>query len=184
MLIVMIMILLNTLTFGSSNLNDAYLESNNYVRKLLEKDDLSLPDKFIKPVEYTRISSEYNYRRLHPIFSTYRKHLGVDLAAPIKTPVKAVYDGKIEYIGWTNGGGNTVIIKHNDIYSTVYYHLNNYEKLSKGDDVIKGQQIGEVGSTGWSTGPHLDFRIYMYETPINPIKVMNFSVNKNSEAYV
>jgi murein DD-endopeptidase MepM/ murein hydrolase activator NlpD len=178
------MLLLNTLTFGSSNLDDRPIESDSYVRKLLEKNDLNLPKKFIKPVKYTRISSEYNYRRLHPIFSTYRKHMGVDLAAPKDTSIKAVYDGVIEYIGWTKGGGNTVVIKHNDIYTTVYYHLNNYENLNKGDEVIVGQKIGEVGSTGWSTGPHLDFRIYMYETPINPVEIMDFSINENSEAYV
>lgn len=180
-LIVIVMVLLNILTLGSSDLHNNTIETNNYVQKLLEEDDMNIVKKFISPVEYTRISSKYNFRRLHPIFATYKPHMGIDLAAPLKSPVKAVYDGKIEYIGWTKGGGNTIIIKHNNVYTTVYYHLHSTYDLKIGDNVLTNQIIGEVGSTGWSTGPHLDFRIYMYDTPINPVKVMNFI---NSEVHV
>ena len=91
----------------------------------------------------------------------YRPHTGVDYAAPKGTPVHAVADGVVTFKGWGGGGGNTLKIKHAGNLMTGYLHLSGYAKgISKGSRVSQGQLIGYVGSTGASTGPHLDYRIW------------------------
>jgi murein DD-endopeptidase MepM/ murein hydrolase activator NlpD len=101
----------------------------------------------------------------------YRPHHGVDYAAPTGTPVMTIGDGRVVFKGWTKGGGNTVKIQHNSVYTTVYMHLSKFGKISQGSMVKQGEVIGYVGSTGISTGPHLDFRVYENGTPVNPLKV-------------
>ncbi|NCC74025.1 MAG: M23 family metallopeptidase, partial [Sphingobacteriia bacterium] len=85
----------------------------------------------------------------------------------------AIGDGVVEYARWDKkGGGNTIRIKHNSVYSTAYLHLSKYgQGIKKGVRVKQGQVIGYVGSTGLSTGPHLDFRFYKNGTPVDPLKV-------------
>ena len=101
-----------------------------------------------------------------------RPHTGVDYAAPKGTPVHAVADGVVTFKGWGGGGGNTLKIKHAGNLMTGYLHLSGYAKgISKGSRVSQGQLIGYVGSTGASTGPHLDYRIWKNGTPIDPLKV-------------
>jgi membrane proteins related to metalloendopeptidases len=124
------------------------------------------------PLKYTRISSKFTYARKHPIYKVYRPHTGVDYAAPKGTPVHAVADGVVTFKGWGGGGGNTLKIKHAGNLMTGYLHLSGYAKgISKGSRVSQGQLIGYVGSTGASTGPHLDYRIWKNGTPINPLKI-------------
>lgn len=126
----------------------------------------------ICPVRYTRISSPYSYRRFHPILKRYRPHLGVDYAAPSGTPVRAAASGKVVSSKWRGGFGRTVRIRHNKTYESQYAHLSRYAQgIRKGKRVRQGQVIGYVGSTGRSTGPHLDYRIYKYGRPINPRRV-------------
>ncbi len=110
------------------------------------------------PVRYKRVSSAFNPRRLHPILKRIRPHLGVDLAAPTGTPVVAASDGVIDFAGWRGGYGKTVIIDHGERYSTLYGHLHSCQ-VKRGDNVKRGQVIGQVGSTGLSTGPHLHYEI-------------------------
>jgi murein DD-endopeptidase MepM/ murein hydrolase activator NlpD len=99
-------------------------------------------------------------RRKHPIDGIVRPHLGVDLAAPRGTAVMATAEGRVEYIGRKGGFGKTVILRHHGGYKTYYGHLNGYKKgLKKGSTVQQKDIIGYVGSTGISTGPHLDYRI-------------------------
>ena len=87
-------------------------------------------------------------------------HLAIDYAAPAGTPVLSVGDGTVTYAGWNGGFGNYINIRHNDIYQTQYAHLSGYARgLRKGSQVTQGQIIGFVGSTGWSTGPHLHYQI-------------------------
>ncbi|MBO7190411.1 MAG: peptidoglycan DD-metalloendopeptidase family protein [Alistipes sp.] len=134
----------------------------------------SLRKQFLKaPLKYTRISSKFSKSRLHPVHKVYRPHHGVDYAAPAGTPVHSVADGTVIFRGWDKGGGgNTIKIKHAGNLETGYLHLKSFAKgISVGTRVSQGQLIGYVGSTGASTGPHLDFRIKKNGTPIDPLKM-------------
>ena len=133
----------------------------------------SLRKQLLKaPLKFTRISSRFSNARLHPIYRVYRPHHGVDYAAPKGTPVHAVADGVVIFKGWGGGGGNTLKIKHAGNLVTGYLHLSGYAKgIANGTHVSQGQLIGYVGSTGASTGPHLDYRIWKNGTPIDPLKV-------------
>ncbi|MBO7283037.1 MAG: M23 family metallopeptidase [Alistipes sp.] len=135
----------------------------------------SLRKQFLKaPLKYTRISSKFSKARLHPVYKIYRPHHGVDYAAPAGTPVHSVADGTVTFRGWDKGGGgNTIKIKHAGGMETGYLHLKSFAKgISVGTRVSQGQLIGYVGSTGASTGPHLDFRIKKNGTPIDPLKMV------------
>lgn len=153
------------------------------------EDGESLRKAFLKaPLSFKRISSKFTYRRKHPVYGVYRPHTGVDYAAPTGTPVMSIGDGVVISKGWGGGGGNTVKIRHNSVYTTAYLHLSRYAKgLKKGDRVKQGQVIGYVGSTGASTGPHLDFRVWKNGTPVDPLKLESPSVEpvskENMEAF-
>lgn len=138
-----------------------------------EADGASLRKQMLKaPLKYSRISSKFTYARKHPIYKVYRPHTGVDYAAPKGTPVHAVADGVVVYKGWAGGGGNTLKIKHPGALQTGYMHLSGYAKgIAQGVRVKQGQLIGYVGSTGASTGPHLDYRVWKNGTPIDPLKI-------------
>ena len=133
----------------------------------------SLRKAFLKaPLKFTRISSGFSYNRKHPVTGRVRPHTAVDYAAPVGTPVMTIGDGTVVSAGWTNGGGNTVKIRHNSVYTTSYMHLSRYGSgIKAGARVRQGDVIGYVGSTGLSTGPHLDFRVWKNGTAINPLKM-------------
>ena len=133
----------------------------------------SMRKAFLKaPLSYTRISSGFTYSRRHPITRKVRPHTGIDYAAPAGTEVMSIGDGVVVYKGFRTAEGNMVKIKHNSVYTSAYLHLSRYGRgLNVGDRVRQGQVIGYVGSTGYSTGPHLDFRIWKNGTPINPLKM-------------
>ena len=133
----------------------------------------SLRKQLLKaPLKFTRISSKFSNARLHPVHKVYRPHHGVDYAAPSGTPVHSVADGTVVFAGWGGGGGNTLKIKHAGNLQTGYLHLKSFAKgIKVGTKVSQGQLIGYVGSTGTSTGPHLDYRIWKNGTPIDPLKV-------------
>ncbi len=135
-------------------------------------DGNSLRKAFLKaPLSYSRISSHFSHSRFHPVLKITRPHHGVDYAAPTGTPVSTIGDGRVIFKGWTNGGGNTVKVQHNGTHTTCYMHLSKYGKISQGSMVKQGEVIGYVGSTGVSTGPHLDFRVYENGKPIDPLKL-------------
>jgi len=121
----------------------------------------SLRSAFLKaPLQFSRISSYFSTGRMHPILKYVRAHLGIDYAAPSGTPVSAIGDGTVIFAGFKGQNGNLVIVKHSNGYETTYGHLSGYGKgVRSGARVRQGQIIGYVGSTGLSTGPHLDFRI-------------------------
>lgn len=124
------------------------------------------------PLKFSRISSRFSNSRLHPVLKIRRPHHGVDYAAPSGTPVFAVADGTIIYKGYSGGGGNTIKIKHPSNLTSGYLHLRGYAKgIAKGKRVSQGDLIGYVGSTGLSTGAHLDFRLWRGSTAINPLTV-------------
>jgi murein DD-endopeptidase MepM/ murein hydrolase activator NlpD len=107
------------------------------------------------PMEFSRVTSGFKMR-FHPILQVWKAHLGVDYAAPIGTPVRGVGDGVVEFAGVQSGFGNVVKIKHQNQISTVYAHLSRIS-VRTGQSVAQGQNLGLVGMTGWSTGPHLHF---------------------------
>ena len=133
----------------------------------------SMRKAFLKaPLQYSRVSSGFSYARKHPVTRKVQPHTGVDYAAPKGTPVMTIGDGVVTSVKYEGAGGNTVRIRHNSVYSTAYLHLSKYAKgLKAGQRVRQGEVIGYVGSTGRSTGPHLDFRVWKNGTPINPLKM-------------
>jgi murein DD-endopeptidase MepM/ murein hydrolase activator NlpD len=152
---------------------EAYWFEAGEIHNYYDKEGNSLRKAFLKaPLNYKRISSGFSYNRMHPVHKVVRPHTGVDYAAPMGTPVVSIGDGKVIQREYRGGGGNTVKIKHNATYTTAYLHLSKYaEGLAVGQHVRQGQVIGYVGSTGTSTGPHLDFRVWKNGTPINPLKM-------------
>lgn len=138
----------------------------------------SLRKAFLKaPLKFSRISSGFSYGRLHPILKIVRPHTGIDYAAPAGTPVLALGDGKVIARGFKGGGGNTIKIRHNSVYTTGYLHLSRFAKgVEVGTRVKQGQVIGYVGSTGMATGPHLDFRVWRNGSPMNPLRLESPSV--------
>ncbi len=126
------------------------------------------------PLSFTRVTSGYTKSRKHPIFGDYRAHLGIDYGAPHGTPIMAVGDGVVTRIGWVGGYGKHIVIRHNKSLESLYSHMSRYASgLKKGSRVSQGQVIAYVGSTGYSTGPHLDFRLRQNGKFINPTKAIN-----------
>ncbi len=126
------------------------------------------------PLRFTRVTSGYTYRRRHPVYGTYRPHLGIDYGAPTGTPIMAVGGGTVTYLGWRGGFGKHITVRHASGLESLYSHLSRYGRsLRKGSKVRQGQIIGYVGSTGVSTGPHLDFRLKQNGKYINPSKAIN-----------
>lgn len=115
---------------------------------------------------YTRITSEYGYR-IHPILKTKRMHTGIDIGAPSGTSIKAVDDGTVIFAGWLGAYGNATVIDHGGGISSMYAHQSKIS-VKENQDVKRGAVIGKVGSTGWSTGPHLHFEVRKNGDPINP----------------
>lgn len=136
-----------------------------------QPDGRSMRGMFLRsPLQYTRISSLFSRRRFHPILKRYRPHLGVDYAAPNGTPVRSVAAGTVQWAGRKGANGKMVKIDHNNTYTTYYLHLSRFAHgVQRGARVAQGQVIGYVGSTGLSTGPHLDFRLTQHGTYINPL---------------
>lgn len=135
-----------------------------------DEDGRSLRKAFLKaPVDFRRISSRYSLRRLHPVLKVYRPHHGVDYAAPTGTPVKAAGDGTVIAVKRDHAAGRYIKIRHANGYESGYLHLSGYARgIRRGVKVRQGQVIGYVGSTGYATGPHLDFRMKKDGRYINP----------------
>jgi len=133
----------------------------------------SMRKAFLKaPLNFSRISSGFSTHRLHPVTRKVQPHLAVDYAAPTGTPVWSIGDGTVISAGYSGAGGNMVKIRHNATYTTAYLHLSKYAQgIKAGAHVRQGQVIGYVGSTGRSTGPHLDFRVWKNGSNINPLKM-------------
>lgn len=135
----------------------------------------SMRKAFLKaPLHYSRISSGFSYARRHPVTRRVQPHTGVDYAAPKGTPVVTIGDGVVTSAKYEGAGGNVIRIRHNSVYSTAYLHLSRYASgIRAGKRVKQGEVIGYVGSTGRSTGPHLDFRVWKNGSPINPLKMQS-----------
>jgi len=123
------------------------------------------------PLKMGRVTSRFSYRRLHPVYKIYRPHYGVDIAAPVGTHVHAAGDGTVTFVGRKGQAGKMVEIRHPNNYTTQYLHLSRYARgVRRGNKVRQAQLIGYVGSSGASTGPHLDYRIKYRGKYVNPLK--------------
>lgn len=121
------------------------------------------------PVSFSRISSNFNLRRVHPLFKTVRPHRGIDYAAPRGTPILAAGDGRIVTASRTQANGNYVVIQHGEQFVTKYLHLSKFGRnVKSGQKVKQGQIIGEVGATGWATAPHLHYEFLVNGVHHNP----------------
>jgi len=149
-------------TYPDTGVSD-YFDENGGSRR---KDFLRSPIKFVTP----RITSRFSSSRFHPIYKIYRPHFGVDYAAPVGTPVQATADGEVTFAGRDGAAGNTVKIRHKNSYETMYLHLSGFGRgVRKGAELKGGDIVGYVGSSGDSTGPHLDYRITYHGGPVNPL---------------
>lgn len=136
-------------------------------------DGKAMKKAFLKsPIAFSRVSSGFSMRS-HPISGTWKQHKGIDFAAPHGTPIRASGDGVVDFVGVSGGYGNMVVLKHWSNYSTAYGHMSRFASgLRKGQKVNQGDVIGYVGSTGWSTGPHLhyEFRVANQQKDPNSMK--------------
>ncbi|HEY7651605.1 MAG TPA: M23 family metallopeptidase [Methylomirabilota bacterium] len=138
--------------------SDYYDASGRSVRKMFLR----------APLDFTRITSGFSHARHHPILGGLRPHLAVDYGAPIGTPVRAVADGVVTQAGWDGGFGLSVTLRHARGYETMYNHLSKID-VRRGERVRQRQVIAKVGTTGLSTGPHLDYRVRKGGTFVNPL---------------
>lgn len=133
----------------------------------------SLKQAFTRyPLQYTHISSTFSLARYHPVLHYSRPHKGVDLAAPIGTPIRATGDGRVVHIGRHSAYGNMIKIQHSAMYTSLYGHLLRFQKgLSQGAYVKRGQIIGYVGQSGLATGPHCHYEFHVNQQPKNPTTI-------------
>jgi len=130
------------------------------------------------PMPYSRITSRFSTRRFHPVLKVHRPHYGVDYGAPTGTPARVTASGVVAFMGWDGGGGKTVKVRHPNGYLTAYLHLSRFPSgLRVGDRVRQGDVIGYVGSTGLSTGPHLDYRVQHNGRWIDPLGLRSVSAD-------
>ncbi len=148
-----------------------HVAKNNQVNYYNEAGNI-IGDYFLRfPVQFTRISSVFTNKRLHPILHKNRPHNGVDFSAPTGTPVRAVANGVISDMGYDGGRGNYIRIQHDAKYSTEYFHLSKITPgLRRGSRLSKGSVIGGVGATGLATAPHLHFGFFENGKYVDPLK--------------
>jgi murein DD-endopeptidase MepM/ murein hydrolase activator NlpD len=151
---------------------DAYAFRDEHGRAhLYDEEGHALGPQFLRyPVNFQYISSPFTLHRYHPILHEYRPHLGVDLAAQYGTPVKAIADGRVETSGWCGELGNCIRLEHDNNTVSIYGHLSKIDGYVRPGAYIRiGQVIGNVGSTGLSTGPHLHFAIEKRGLNVDPL---------------
>ena len=137
-------------------------------------DGKSMRKAYLKaPLKFSRISSRFKLKRKHPVLGYTRAHRGVDYAAPRGTPIHAIGDGHIAFVGWKGGYGRFILIRHNNrSHTTAYGHMRRYARgIKKGKRVKQGQTIGYVGTSGLSTGPHLHYEFRSRGRAVNPLKI-------------
>ncbi|SFC63581.1 M23 family metallopeptidase [Massilia yuzhufengensis] len=146
-------------------------------------DGKALKKAFLKsPLEFSRISSGFSMR-VHPLSGKWKAHKGVDYAATSGTPIRAAADGTVDFAGNSGGYGNQVVLKHWSNYSTAYAHMSRFAPgVRKGSKVSQGQVIGYVGSTGWSTGPHLHYEFRVAGDAKDPNKFKSLAQQPLSQA--
>ena len=177
-------IMIDSISIGIGKIKSALFQNNgeNFYAVLYKQDGIEdyfdergncLRKMFLKaPLKFSRISSRFTKSRYHPILKIYRPHLAIDYVAPKGTPVHTIGDGIVISAGYSGGAGNSVRVKHPNSYISGYNHLSGFAKgIRTGKRVNQGDVIGFVGTTGLSTGPHLDFRIWKNGSNINPLSI-------------
>jgi len=151
----------------------AFLYEQDSNKNYFDEKGKNLRRQFLKaPLRFSRISSGYSNSRMHPILKIRRPHRGVDYSAPTGTPIYSIGDGTVIAKGYTQSAGYYIKVRHNSVYTTGYNHISKYPKgIAVGQRVKQGQVIGYVGATGYATGPHLDFRMWKNNQPIDPLTV-------------
>jgi murein DD-endopeptidase MepM/ murein hydrolase activator NlpD len=156
-------------SIGRSLLTSVAFEDSGGRRRYYDASGRSVRKMFLRaPLDFTRITSGFSHARRHPILGGLRPHLAVDYGAPIGTPVRAVADGVVTRAGWDGGFGLTITLRHARGYETMYNHLSKMG-VRLGERVRQRQVIGRVGTTGLSTGPHLDYRVRKGGALVNPL---------------
>lgn len=150
--------LLTSVAFKDGGRRDYFDASGRSVRKMFLR----------APLDFTRVTSGFSHARFHPVLGGLRPHLAVDYGAPVGTPVRAVADGTVTRAGWNGGYGLSINLRHARGYETMYNHLSKID-VRLGERVRQRQVIGKVGSTGLSTGPHLDYRVRKAGVFVNPL---------------
>ena len=147
-----------------------YRPSEDALIKYYTRDGTSTEGQFLRaPLEFTRVSSNFNPRRLHPIHNRIMPHNGIDYAAPTGTPIYATGTGVVTEAGKKRLNGNYVVLKHGATYQTKYLHLHKIDpKIKVGEKVVQGQRLGSVGMTGAATGPHLHYEFLVNGVHKNP----------------
>lgn len=161
------------LTTGSSS-HDVFLyrDPEGDARYYSKDGDSATPGFSRYPIAFTRVSSDFSLRRLDPVTHRWQSHDGVDLAAPMGTPVHASAQGTVTFVGRQTGYGKVIMLDNPAPYSTVYAHLSRFAKdIRNGGTVKRGQVIGYVGETGWATGPHLHYEVRIDDVAMNPLTV-------------
>jgi len=154
---------------GRSLLTSVVFDDVSGRREYYDAAGRSVKKMFLRaPLDFTRVTSGYSHARFHPVLGGYRPHLAVDYGAPIGTPVRAVADGVVTQAGWNGGYGLSIMLRHARGYETMYNHLSKIN-VRRGERVRQRQVIGRVGSTGLSTGPHLDYRVRKAGVFVNPL---------------
>jgi len=149
-------------------------EQANGLVNYFTPDGKSMRKSYLKaPVKFSRISSRFQTKRMHPVLGYTRAHQGIDYAAPSGTPIHAIGDGRVEFAGWKGGYGRFALIRQtNSEHSTAYGHMSAFAKgIRSGVRVQQGQIIGYVGMTGLATGPHLHFEFRLRGRAINPLTI-------------
>jgi murein DD-endopeptidase MepM/ murein hydrolase activator NlpD len=131
----------------------------------------ALKKTFLKsPLPFSRVTSGFAMR-VHPVSGQWKQHKGIDFGAPVGTPIRATGDGVIEFAGMAGGYGNMVVVRHGALYSTAYAHMSRIA-ARRGMHVVQGEVIGYVGTTGWSTGPHLHYEFRVNDDARDPNTVV------------
>lgn len=140
------------------------------IEEFYSPDGESMRKDFLRaPLEFTRISSNFNLKRNHPLFNISMPHRGIDYAAPVGTPVRAAGDGTVRVAGRTRPNGNYVVLRHGETFETKYLHLSRIARgIRQGTRVAQGKVIGYVGATGYATGPHLHYEFLVNGVHQNP----------------
>lgn len=164
----------------------AYEFTQNGETSYYDEHGKSLRRQLLKaPLRFSRISSGFSKGRMHPILKIVRPHSGVDYVAPTGTPVYTVGDGVVIEKGYSKSAGNYIKVKHNSVYTTGYNHFSKFASgMFVGAKVKQGQVIGYVGNTGYSTGSHLDYRVWMNGQAINPLKIKAPPIEPIKETYL
>ncbi len=173
--------------FGGIEFNIALLQTGKTKKYVIRFDNHNYNkygetikhNKLIRPLKKGSywISSRFTKRRWHPILKKYRAHLGVDYASKLGVPIHATADGIVVFAGWSRGYGKTIKIKHRGGYLSLYAHMHKFAKhIKAGRRVKQGEVIGQVGSTGISTGPHVHFGLYKDGIAINPENFVSIKI--------